>query len=124
MEAQMVSDYQEVEAGLSGSVDEEARRLRGQPEDRVMDGKTDPDHSADQVAGDDALLDLGGAVGDQVGHHVAQAMLQRQLGRVAEMPWIFIEASMASFATTGGHHLLIEAIAVWGRPVARSQSAR
>src|ERR1700737_4665169 len=41
--------------------------------------------SADQFAGDDALLDLGGAVGDQVGHHVAQALLQRQLGRIAKV---------------------------------------
>src|ERR1700704_2975627 len=40
---------------------------------------------ARQLSGDDSLLDLGGAIRDQVGHDVAKALLQRQLGRVAKM---------------------------------------
>src|SRR5438445_10364597 len=41
--------------------------------------------AAYQVGGDDTLLDLGAAVRDEVRHHVPQALLQRQLGRVAEV---------------------------------------
>ena len=44
VEAQMVSDHQEVQAGLGGSLDEEARRLRCQSENRVMDREADLDH--------------------------------------------------------------------------------
>ena len=44
LETQVVSDNQEVKAGVSGPLDEPAGRLRGLPEDRVVNVETDPDH--------------------------------------------------------------------------------
>ena len=44
LEAQVVSDHQEVQTGLCGAPEDETRSLGVQLEDRVVDSQTNPDH--------------------------------------------------------------------------------